>query len=373
MTKTQTLQQLSSTKIDKLPNADKHKESKLKGIVIDNSSKNAINSKHEEDKTNEIKSLMLREFAKEKKESVYRIDPNAIKILDHNIRIGELPKMEELKLSIIENGVIEPIYVYRLENDSQGFLYAVEHGYRRVTASKELNVEGYEIETIPTFIIKKPSEYEEIISHLIKNSGVPLTSFEEGSAYEKLSKKGHDLSKVAKSIGRSVAHISNMRKIFAVAQSEPIIESALINKVVTSTEILKLTNDIKRENNDNSDDYNLYEEIGQTIDKAVEIAKEEGKSKATAKHIEKAKAVIKKDKVEKSKIEKSKAQTIEQKEEEDKVLLQYDKDKESFLNDLTSLIHVHTIKLQKHNKIFNSEKMTSDIRDCVIKALEENK
>ena len=360
MTKTQTLQQLSST-IDKLPHADKHKENKLKGIVIDTKIV----------KTDEVKSLILKEFAKEKKESVYRIDPNAIKDLNHNVRIGELPKMEELKLSIIENGVIEPVYVYRLENDSEGFLYAIEHGYRRVTASKELNEEGYEIETIPAFIIKKPSEYEEIISHLIKNSGIPLTSFEEGSAYEKLSKKGHDLSKVAKSIGRSVAHISNMRKIFSVAQSEPIIEQALSTGTVTSTEILKLTNDIKRENN-SSGDYNLYEEIGQTIDKAVEIAREEGKKKATAKHIEKAKEVIKKDKIKKAKVEKAKEQTIEQQEEADKVLLQYDKDKESFLNELTSLIHVHTIKLQKHNKMFNSEKMTNDIRSCVIKALEES-
>ena len=118
--------------------------------------------------------------------------------------------LEDLKNSIKERGVIQPIIVRRSSEDD--FKYEIIAGERRWLASQNAG-----LNEIPAVIIEaddlKSLEFA-IVENVQRHD---LNSIEEAQGYKKLMDDyGYDQDKVAKFIGKSRAHIANCLRLLSL-------------------------------------------------------------------------------------------------------------------------------------------------------------
>jgi len=126
-------------------------------------------------------------------------------------------KLDELKASIKEKGVLQPILVR--ENDTG---YEVIAGERRLRAARELG-----LEEVPVFI-KKVSNQDAFLLALVENiQREDLNPIEEALAYKRLLDE-FQLSQddVARSVGKDRSTVSNMVRLLKLPQE-------IIEKVVS--------------------------------------------------------------------------------------------------------------------------------------------
>ncbi len=114
-------------------------------------------------------------------------------------------KLEELKASIKENGIIQPITVRRKDN-----VYELIAGERRLRAVSEL---GYE--KIPAYIIQVESKEEMLELALIENvQRDHLNPIEQAQAYQRLIDECNlTQDEVAKKIGKDRSTITNFIRL----------------------------------------------------------------------------------------------------------------------------------------------------------------
>lgn len=138
----------------------------------------------------------------------YRVNPTAVKVVDGwNPRVSfDAQKLEELKDSIKENGVLVPIRV-KLTNDGEMILI---DGERRLRATMLAISEGAEIVSVPAIVERKTmNEIDMLTLALTANQGEPLTMIEEATAIKKLQNYGLKAEEIAKKLGKSVPTIYN--------------------------------------------------------------------------------------------------------------------------------------------------------------------
>lgn len=139
---------------------------------------------------------------------IYRVDPTKVKVVSGwNPRSSfDAQKMEELKDSIKENGVLMPIRVKINSNDEMVLI----DGERRLRATLLAISEGVEILSVPAFIERKTmNEIEMLVHAMVSNQGEPLTMVEEANAIGKLHKYGLKIEDIAKKLGKSYQTINN--------------------------------------------------------------------------------------------------------------------------------------------------------------------
>ncbi len=114
--------------------------------------------------------------------------------------------LEELKQSIIEKGVIQPITVRRLP----GGIYELISGERRVRASAEAGLTH-----IPAYIIEVESEKELLELALIENiQREKLNPIEIAKAYQRLIEElGYTQEEIAKKIGKDRTTVTNFIRL----------------------------------------------------------------------------------------------------------------------------------------------------------------
>jgi ParB family transcriptional regulator, chromosome partitioning protein len=119
-------------------------------------------------------------------------------------------ELNELKESIAVYGVIQPIIVRKYNNRFQ-----IIAGERRWQAAKRLS-----LETIPA-IIKDVSDKETFEIALIENiQRQNLNALEEAQAYDKMiSEYAYTHETLAKKIGKSRSHVSNILRLLLLPQS----------------------------------------------------------------------------------------------------------------------------------------------------------
>lgn len=142
----------------------------------------------------------------------YKVDPTQVKVVDgYNPRqLFDAVKLEELKESIKELGVLVPIRV-KLNNDGEITLI---DGERRLRATLMAIAEGAEIVSIPAIVERKTlNEIDSIIMSITTNSGEPLTMVEEAVAIKRLVNYGVKPEDVAKKIGKSVPTVYNRLRL----------------------------------------------------------------------------------------------------------------------------------------------------------------
>ncbi|ERJ12553.1 ParB/RepB/Spo0J family partition protein [Haloplasma contractile] len=116
-------------------------------------------------------------------------------------------KIEELKTSIEEHGVFQPIIVRKIENLQDKF-YIVA-GERRFRACRALG-----LETIPAIVRDIDDQIMAEVALLENLQRENLNAIEEAMAFKMLIEK-YELtqSEVAKRVGKSRAHVTNMLRI----------------------------------------------------------------------------------------------------------------------------------------------------------------
>jgi ParB family transcriptional regulator, chromosome partitioning protein len=131
--------------------------------------------------------------------------------------------MEELKKSILENGLIQPITVRRAENNR----YELISGERRLRACIEI---GYR--EIPAYIIKVESEEAMLAMALIENiQREKLNPIEIGMAYKRLMDECHlTQEQIADKVGKDRTTVANSIRLLKLPKE---ILDSLISEEIT--------------------------------------------------------------------------------------------------------------------------------------------
>jgi len=151
-------------------------------------------------------------------------------------------KLEELKQSILQHGILQPLVVRKIEDDK----YELIAGGRRFEAITQLFKEYKDLKfkEIPVFIKNVNSEEEMMELALIENlQRDDLNPIEEAMAYHEL-KENHNMSdkEIANHIGKSRSTISNMIRLLSFNKTEEgkVIVDALKNSKVTIGQVRPL-------------------------------------------------------------------------------------------------------------------------------------
>lgn len=135
------------------------------------------------------------------KKDMYNIDPHNIVVQDNfNCRIDF--DLDELKDSIRENGVKNPISVIPFKDEHGNEKYRLVDGERRYRATMALISEGVDIMRIPALFLSKSLKPDELlIEQLIRNEGKKFSEYEMGIAFRKFIDLGYEPNEIVKKLG----------------------------------------------------------------------------------------------------------------------------------------------------------------------------
>lgn len=137
---------------------------------------------------------------------LFFVDPLVIKVVDGWNDRTDFSGEEELRDSIIEEGVKQPL---KIRKSKDGTLELAD-GERRLRATLRAIKEGNAIEEVPVIAVsKKTSEIDLYLESLIANTGKPFTPTEEANSYRRLMAWGISVRKIAKKVGKSETHVRN--------------------------------------------------------------------------------------------------------------------------------------------------------------------
>jgi ParB family transcriptional regulator, chromosome partitioning protein len=140
--------------------------------------------------------------------------------------------LEELKKSILSNGLIQPITVRRLEHNN----YQLISGERRLRACTEI---GYR--EIPAYIIKVDTDEAMLAMALIENlQREKLNAIEIGMAYKRLMDECHlTQEQIADRVGKDRSTVANFMRLLKLPQE---IQDSLVKDEITSGHARALIN-----------------------------------------------------------------------------------------------------------------------------------
>jgi len=116
----------------------------------------------------------------------------------------DVVKLNELKNSIIQHGVLTPIRVKITKDDT----FVLIDGERRLRATLMAIKSGNPIKSIPALVERKTIKPEKmLILAMTTNNGVPLSPMEESEAMSRLVEYGLTVKEIATKLGHSVAFI----------------------------------------------------------------------------------------------------------------------------------------------------------------------
>src|SRR5690554_3040219 len=146
----------------------------------------------------------------EDEESVQEINVNELRPNPYQPRKNfHADAIDELKQSIIEYGIIQPLVVRK---SIKG--YEIVAGERRYRAAKEA-----ELITVPA-IVKELSDHKMMEIALLENlQREDLTAIEEANAYANLMNElGITQEELSKKLGKSRSHIANMVRLLSLPE-----------------------------------------------------------------------------------------------------------------------------------------------------------
>ncbi len=136
----------------------------------------------------------------------------------------DVEALEELKKSILSNGLIQPITVRRIGNNT----YQLISGERRLKACKDI---GYK--EIPAYIIKVDSDEAMLAMALIENiQREKLNPIEVGRAYKRLMEECNlSQEQIAEKVGKDRSTIANSMRLLKLPVE---VQESLIKEEITS-------------------------------------------------------------------------------------------------------------------------------------------
>lgn len=151
------------------------------------------------------------EMNKTKKTDLFKVDPRCMIEVDPDFNVrDDYGDLDELMLSIIKDGVKQPLRGQRTKN---GFL--LTDGHRRYQAVMKAIENGHDIPLVPIFPEPRSYTQEQRVADMVTlNSGKPLTALEEAKAFNRLIENhGWTQKQIAQKFGKTQAHVSNTLKL----------------------------------------------------------------------------------------------------------------------------------------------------------------
>jgi ParB/RepB/Spo0J family partition protein len=163
----------------------------------------------------------------------YRVDPRIIVVQDGWNPRTDFSGQDELKLSIIENGVRQPLRVKKQDNR-----IILIDGERRLRATLQAIAEGHAIESVPAIFERNGvNDIEAMFTALITNEGKPLDPVEEATAFYRLQNWGVSVGDIARRMGKSESHVRNR---LALVDAAPELKAAIQAKQVGTVDAVKI-------------------------------------------------------------------------------------------------------------------------------------
>jgi ParB/RepB/Spo0J family partition protein len=177
----------------------------------------------------------------------YFLDPLQIKIRPNwNPRqVFDTQEDEELKLSIIENGVLEPLEVKRTGED-----IVLINGERRIRATLKAIDEGHEIKGVPCLVQRHTmSDTEAMFLALNTNTGKRLEPLEEAEAFNRLRNWDIPVQTIAQRMGKSVPFVyRRLLLVDASAELKSEVKDKKINLTVAENIIKESDGSVQDQN-----------------------------------------------------------------------------------------------------------------------------
>jgi ParB-like chromosome segregation protein Spo0J len=199
----------------------------------------------------------------------FRVDPRKLLFDELNPRDYDSQETKEhirwLADNIKQNGVKVPIEV-RMDADK---VYVTDGGCR-VRASLLAISEGADLATIPAMAeTRYASQEDRLLSMLVRNTGKSLSALEQADVFARLLAFGWSEVKVVEKTGYSMSHVTGQLKLRA---SAPELKQSVSSGEIAATEAVKIIR-------------SHGEDAPRIASLAIEVAKSNGKTKATAKHV----------------------------------------------------------------------------------------
>jgi ParB family chromosome partitioning protein len=176
--------------------------------------------------------------------------------------------MEELMLSILENGIRNPLKGY--EKDGKIIL---KDGHRRMRAIKMALEKGKTIERVPIIIEQRPlNEEERTLEFLIFNEGKPLTMLEQSEVIKRLLNFGWKTGDVVKRTGKARGYIENLISLTSAPMK---VQHYIREEKVSAHAVIQIMAAM----------IGNVDKVVNEVEAAIGKAMEAGKTKATPKHV----------------------------------------------------------------------------------------
>lgn len=216
------------------------------------------------------------------RKDILRIDPRNLHIRpDWNCRDVNFDPTDPDDLALAESiasvGVKQPMTA--VWQDGKAWL---TDGHRRLGAALyAMETLGAEIKSVPVQTEDRyASEADRVLSQLVRNNGKPLSPIEQARVYKRLIDLGWTEKQIAESIGRSVPWVKNLLELRAAPTAvTEMVRSGQVSATLAMDTLKKAGGD--------------GEKAAKELAGAVEKAKAAGKTRATAKHMERAVPAIK--------------------------------------------------------------------------------
>jgi len=180
--------------------------------------------------------------------------------------------IEELMLSVLENGIRTPLNVY--EKDGK---YVLKNGFRRMRAVQLAISKGKTIERVPVLLEHfKLNEEERTLEHIIHNDGKPLTMLEQSEVIRRLINFGWKVTDVVRRTGKARGYIENLMLLTKAPMK---VQHHVKDKKISAHAVIQIMQAVKGDAG----------KTLQEVEQAIESANASGKQTATPKHVKEEK------------------------------------------------------------------------------------
>lgn len=203
---------------------------------------------------------------------LFRLDPRDIHVKEDWNSREDTPDLfdhiDRLARSIAHEGVKEPLTVWW--EDGKAF---VSDGHCRLRGTlRAIEEYGADIQSIPVKTEDRySSEADRLFSQIIRNSGMPLTPYEQAKVFKRLLAYGWAEKDIADKAGLSTNRVGQVLSLMSAPQ--PVQEMVKSGEVSASLAIKQVQSAAEPQ------------EAVNNLQAAVETAKAAGKKRATAKHL----------------------------------------------------------------------------------------
>jgi len=209
---------------------------------------------------------------------LWQVDPRQLQIMPgFNVR-QSTPEYEQhiegITQSIIANGYYpdRPIAGYVARQNGENIIYVID-GHTRLEAVMRAIERGHAIEAVPVVIKPSGSSMEDLTVALVtSNTGRPLSPMEIGLVCKRLLGLGLDEKSIAQRLGYTRTYIDNLLLLTGASRD---VRDLVASGQVSATLAVE---ELKRDS----------EKAPERLQQAVKAAQEQGKAKATRKHLGRA-------------------------------------------------------------------------------------